>query len=115
MDDGPACFDEPGQRRMPPAHVDPAASYDTQWRKLPAVPGFIQVARAIPGYAQRFHKRVPDEFVAKVTTDEVDVACPCGGTPRCRWNVPEECGCGRQFAYLAGSVRVAYVQPIDES
>lgn len=106
---------EVGPARVAPARVDPAARYDTLWRKRPAVPGFIQWARALPGYAALFTKRVPDEFVAKVGVEEVDVACPCGETPRCRWNVPEECACGRLFAYFGSAVHVAYIQQSDDS
>jgi hypothetical protein len=108
IDYGPAFFEPAAEAGFrPPAHVDLAATYDALWRKQPQVPGFIQFARAIPGYAGQFDKRVPDDFTAKMELDAVDVACPCGETPRCRRNVPEECGCGRVFAYFAGTVHVA--------
>jgi hypothetical protein len=114
IDYGPAYFaPAPEPHRQAPAHVDLAASYDALWRKQPRVPGFIQFARSFPGYAALYTRRVPDQFVAMVSIDEVDVACPCGETPRCRWNVPEECACNRVFAYFAGTVWVAYVQELE--
>lgn len=102
------------RRFGPPAHVDPVANYDTLWRKQPQVPGFMQIARQIPGYAAQFSGRVPPEFTAQVELDVIEVACPCGETPRLRWNVPEPCPCGRVFVDLGGDVHVAYTQ-IDEA
>lgn len=104
-----------GPAHIEPARPDPAAFYDALWRKQPVVPGFIQFARALPGYAALWTGRVPDEFIAKVSIDEVDIACPCGETPRCRWNVPEECACNRVFAYYGSTVWVTYVPAPDDS
>lgn len=99
------------ETRQRPAWVDPVAEYDALWRKRPSALGFMQFCRALPGYAAQFHKVVPDEFFIQVATDAVEVACPCGETPRCRWNVPAVCACGRVFAYLAGAVHVARAEP----
>lgn len=98
----------PPVRRPPPWRVDPAAGYDALWRKQPQVPGFMQFARAIPGYAAQFHGRVPEEFVVIVDRDLFAVKCPCGETPLLRRNIPEGCPCGRFYCEVGGAVRVAY-------
>ena len=90
-----------------PARLDPAANYDGIGRKVPQRLGFMQFARAIPGYVNQFTGRVPSEFIAQIETDIVEIACPCGNTPRCPINQPTACDCGRTFAYLGGEVRVA--------
>lgn len=95
--------------------LDPAATYDLLERKQPQRLGFMQFARAIPGYAGLFTTEVPGEFVAQVGVDEVDVACPCGETPRVKWMTPTGCACERTFVNLGTSVRVAYGGNADES
>lgn len=88
--------------------LDPAADYDALSRKQPQRLGFMQLARAIPGYARAFAKSVPDNFYAQVSDGVVEVACPCGESPHCRlWAAPTACTCGRYFAYLGRDVRVA--------
>jgi hypothetical protein len=104
---GPA---RPSPERLPPWRVDPAADYDLLWRKVPHVPGFMQFARAIPGYVDHFPGRVPPEFTVQVEYDVTEVACPCGETPRLRRNIPMVCPCGRVFCDVAGEVRVGYVE-----
>jgi hypothetical protein len=104
---GPA---RPSPERLPPWRVDPAADYDLLWRKVPHVPGFMQFARAIPGYVDHFPGRVPPEFTVQVEYDVTEVACPCGETPRLRRNIPMVCPCGRVFFYFACEVRVGYVE-----
>jgi hypothetical protein len=90
-----------------PIARDPAATYDALDRKQPQRIGFMQLARAIPGYASQYTGRVPPEFYAQVSVEEVDIACPCGNTPRCYWMVPKRCNCDRFFVYTGGDVRVA--------
>lgn len=89
-----------------PVEPDLAAEYDLLGRKVPHRLGFMQFARAIPGYASQFTGRVPDQFVAQVDEGVVDVACPCGGTPRLEWMAPQACACGRIFANTGNVVRV---------
>lgn len=91
----------------PVVHHDPAASYDALDRKQPHRLGFMQFARAIPGYASQYTGRVPPAFYFQVSVEEVDVACPCGHVPRCYWMVPKECECDRFFVYTGRDVRVA--------
>jgi hypothetical protein len=93
---------------------DPAATYDVLDRKQPHRLGFMQFARAIPGYVDQFTGRVPPNFF--VLTDEgvVDVACPCGATPSCEFMAPTACVCDRTFVYTGGDVRVAYALPSEE-
>jgi hypothetical protein len=97
---------------LPPWRVDPAADYDALWRKLPQVLGFMQFARVIPGYAAQFRGRVPPQFTAQISHDVLEVACPCGETPRLRVNVPVCCVCGRVFCDVGGVVRVAYTEAV---
>jgi hypothetical protein len=99
-------------RHQPPPHVDPAAGYDSLWRKVPHVLGFMHYARAIPGFARHFSTRVPDEFTAQVALGVLEVACPCGETPQLT-GAPALCDCGRVFAEIAGTVRVGYIRTID--
>jgi hypothetical protein len=98
----------PSTERLPPWRVDPAARYDALWRKQPQVPGFMQFARAIPGYAAQFHGRVPENFVVEVDHGLFAVKCPCEETPLLRRNIPQECPCGRVYCHVGGGVRVAY-------
>jgi hypothetical protein len=86
---------------------DPAAAYDLLERKQPHRLNFMHFARAIPGYVNQFPNRVPDNFIAKVATDVVEVACPCKQTPRCEYMIPVECACKRTFVYDGQTVRVA--------
>lgn len=92
-----------------PAQPDPAARYDYMGRKQPHRLGFMQFARAIPGYAGAFQKKVPDNFAAQVADGVVEVACPCGETPRLEWMVPTPCACERTFVNTGSAVRVARV------
>jgi hypothetical protein len=94
---------------------DPAATYDLLERKQPHRLGFVHFARAIPGYLNQFTTEVPGDFVAQVSVDEVDVACPCGETPRVGWMTPTGCACERTFVNLGTSVRVAYGGAADGS
>jgi hypothetical protein len=110
---GPAQFATPW-RFEPPSHVDHAAKYDALWRKQPHVLGFMQYARAIPGLAAQFQTRVPPEFTAQVDIDVLDIACPCGLTPRLARNEIGECACGRVFARCGGAVHVAYTDEFHE-
>jgi hypothetical protein len=92
----------------PPWRVDPAADYDAIWRKVPQVPGFMQFARGIPGYAAQFRGRVPEDFVDEHEPGLFTVRCPCEQTPVLRRNIPKECSCGRVYCRAGGVVRVAY-------
>lgn len=90
-----------------PAFTDAAATYDALGRKQPHRMGFVQLARAIPGFTNQFAGRVPAEFIATVDSDTVEIACPCGRTPRVTlWGLTE-CDCGRFFTYTGRDVRVA--------
>lgn len=92
-----------------PVSPDPAARYDYLGRKQPQRLGFMQFARAIPGYAAAFEKKVPDNFTAQVADGIVEVACPCGETPRLEWMIPAPCACERTFVNTGQTVRVARV------
>jgi hypothetical protein len=92
-----------------PVHVDPAADYDLLWRKQPVRLGFIQFARQLPPLAGLLARKVPGAAWMQVADGVVEVACPCGSTPRCEWNVPKPCECERIVLYFAGDVRVAYI------
>lgn len=96
-----------------PARMDVAATYDALGRKQPQRLGFMQFARAIPGYAAQFAKRVPDQFVAQVDLGVLEVACPCGVTPGpcCAWMVPTPCECDRIYVNLGSAVLVGYCPP----
>jgi hypothetical protein len=94
--------------RLPPANPDPAATYDALYRKLPRVLGFIDFCRVIGGFAPGFRTAVPDESVTRLGDGEVEIACPCGATPRLRWNGVVACACDRVFGYCGGPVFVAY-------
>lgn len=99
----------PPPRTLPdrPVRFDLAREYDALGRKLPTRIDWWMVARAIPGYAARFDREVPPEFVAQVADGVVDVACQCGETPRLpRWMVVV-CDCNREFVNLELRVKVA--------
>lgn len=88
---------------------DPAAKFDGLGRKQPQRLGFVQFARAIPGYVQQFSGRVPDEQV-KREPGTATLTCVCGRQHTLQANLPIECGgCNRVFALVAGRVRVAYL------
>jgi hypothetical protein len=93
----------------PPVNPDPAAVYDHLGRKQPARLNAVHFARVIPGYAALFSGHAPDNFVAQVDEDVVEVACVCkpDELPRCKRLVPTPCRCGRWFVYDGSSVRVA--------
>lgn len=67
----------------------------------------LTFTRAIPGYIERFDKRVPPEMTALVDEDEVEVACPCGDSHRVVHRIPTSGACGRHFIYDGREVRVA--------
>jgi hypothetical protein len=90
-----------------PIHPDPAASYDTVGRRQLHRLNFVHYARVVPGLAAQFTGRVPDDFVARIDEDHVDIACPCGATPRCELLVPKPCACERTFVWDGKVVRVA--------
>jgi hypothetical protein len=96
--------------REPPVNVDPLAKYDGLWRKQPVVMGFMHYARYVPGLAAQFQTVVPGEFWIMVEDHEADISCPCGATPRCRFNGITECACPRLYAYLGSDVYVAYTE-----
>lgn len=90
-----------------PVRLDPAADYDVIGRKVPQRLGFMAFARGIPGYAARFDREVPGEFLALVNDGVLEVACPCGQTPRLTRMAPVVCACGRTFAHVGSKVVAA--------
>jgi hypothetical protein len=97
-------------RGQPPAHVDPAATYDLLWRKQPVRMGFMQMARATPAIAAAMATKIPGEFWAQVATGVVQVSCPCGKAPQVEWNLLRVCECNRVYVYIGGNVRVGYAE-----
>lgn len=96
---------------------DPVAEYDVAVGKLLKPIRFMEVARSLPWLLRHFTGRVPDDMVARVSDDAVEVPCTCPGKPvtLVPWNVATPCNgtCGRYFWLIAGGVRVGY-QPEDE-
>lgn len=94
-------------QREPPAVRDPAADYDALGRKQPQRLGVMAFARGVPGFIGRFDRRVPAQFVAQSTAEHVEIACPCGATPRIARLSLAACACGRVFADCGREIRVA--------
>lgn len=75
--------------------------------------GLSTFLQAIPGLAARFDKIVPPEFVVSVAEDELEIACPCGQTPRVRAGRLQSCDCNRWFLHDGRSVHVAKTSGTD--
>lgn len=81
--------------------------YDAAGIKQPVKINFLTVARFLPGLVAQFDRVVPDDFVALIEEGVVDVACPCGSTPRLVIGEVDDCQCGRVFTYTGARVLVA--------
>lgn len=92
---------------LAPLELDPNATYDALRRKQPARLNFVTFARAIPGFAERYAKVVPDEYVTLKGRGPAVVACPCGHELEVPNLATRRCDCGRDFAKLGDHVHVA--------
>lgn len=95
------------ERPTPTAIEFATRSFDALGRKRPLRIDWWMIARAIPGYAQRFDVVVPPAFVAQVAHELLEVACPCGAQPRLEPFRTAYCECGREFVDLGYAVKVA--------
>lgn len=96
-------------RREPPVRTDPLAKYDMLWRKQPKRLGFLECARAIPGFIGQFPGRVPEERLTIDHAGEQAIfECVCGEIVYANFNRMEVCpgGCGRTFAFIGQRVCV---------
>lgn len=93
---------------MKPVDRDPSAVYDTLGRKQPRRGlGFMAYARGIPGFAARFDREVPAEFVRRGPKGGVIVACPCGQRPLVGPLLVVVCECERAFVFTGRATLVA--------
>lgn len=67
--------------------------------------GFL--ARGAPVVAEALARKIPPEFWTLIEDRRVDVACPCGETPRVAYDGITKCGCERVYVYDGQAVRVA--------
>lgn len=93
----------------PPVNLDPLATYDAQHRKQPHALRFLHYARSMPWLLAGFDRPVPDEFLFQADTGVLEVACPCGATPRVTPGQAVDCRCGRWF--LSSGARVLVNRP----
>lgn len=75
--------------------------------KEPVKVGVGFFARAVPVIAEAFGRKIPAQFWTLVETELVEVACPCGETPRVPFDRITTCDCSRSYLYDGQAVRVA--------
>lgn len=73
---------------------------------------FLTMARAVPGLAEQFAKKIPSEFWT-LDDQTAIVSCPCGETPESEVGVPSSCSCDRIYLYDGEAVRVTYAPLVD--
>lgn len=93
--------------RPDPPPRDPVRVYDVLGRKVPTRLDWWSYARMLPGFAARFDREVPPEFVARVDEHHLEVSCPCGAAPLLELYMPVVCDCSRIFVDLGRWVKVA--------
>lgn len=73
-------------------------------------PGLVTYVRACPNLASLLATgvKIPGAYWSQVDDGVTEVACPCGGTPKCVGNAPTFCACVRAYVRVGPDVLVLF-------